>query len=60
MVESNNAEERLARIEQMVEALQRETAARKRKTTTLNVVASALLLANVVAASPLPVASRKA
>jgi len=60
MVERNNDEERLARIEQMVEALQREAAARQRKATTLNVVAGALLLVNV-AASLLPLsASRKA
>jgi hypothetical protein len=60
MVEKNNDEERLARIEHMVEALQRADAARKRRSTTLNVVTGALLLVNV-AASLLPLhASRKA
>ena len=59
MVETNNAEERLARIEHMVEALQRANAARKRQATTLGVVAGAVLLVNV-AASLIPVhASRK-
>ena len=59
MVETNNDEERLARIEQMVEALQRESTARKRRDSALTVVASTLLLVNV-AASLLPVrASRK-
>jgi hypothetical protein len=60
MVQKNNDEERLARIEHMVEALQRADAARKRQATTLNVVTGALLLVNV-AASMLPLrASRKA
>ena len=49
MVETNNDEERLARIEHMVEALQRADAARKRKAATLNVMAGAFLLVNVAA-----------
>jgi len=61
MVETNNDEERLARIEHMVEALQRESTARKRRDTTLKVVVSTLLLVNTAASLLLPVrASRKA
>jgi len=45
MVESNNLEERLARIEHMVEVLQRESAAAK--------VITAKLLLDVVVVAPL-------
>jgi hypothetical protein len=47
MVETNNDEERLARIEQMVEALRRQADARKRRVAALNVMAGTLLLVNV-------------
>ena len=46
MVESNHGEERLARIEQMLETLQRESAATK--------VMTAKIIAVVVEAQPTP------
>ena len=55
MVESNKVEERLARIERMVEALQRESATIKRVASDmLDVVATAL-----IPTSPPPSSKRK-
>jgi hypothetical protein len=47
--ETNNDEERMARVEKMVETVQRESDARKRRATTVNVIAGTLLLMNVAA-----------
>jgi hypothetical protein len=51
MVECNHSEERLARVEQMIEALQREAAATKRVT--------AKLVVSVAALTPQPPVNRK-
>lgn len=59
MVETNNDEERMARVEQMVETLQRESDSRKRRATAMNVIAGTLMLMNVGASLLSARASRK-
>ena len=60
MVESNNAEERLARIEEMIEALQRESAVLKRMAAKMvDVVQASPLIATVPALQAPPRHARK-